>query len=49
MKNDNALFYTCSLIEYIGRQQKLSIGLIYQWPNLTMWESAGIKSRIIGQ
>lgn len=22
MKNDNALFYTCSLIEYIGRQQK---------------------------
>jgi len=23
MKNDSALFYTCSLIEYIGRQQKL--------------------------
>jgi len=23
MKNDNALFFTCSLIEYIGRQQKL--------------------------
>ncbi len=23
MKNDNALFYTCSLIEYIGREQKL--------------------------
>lgn len=22
MKNDNALFYTCSLIEYIGRVQK---------------------------
>lgn len=22
MKNDNALFYTCSLIEYIGREQK---------------------------
>lgn len=22
MKNDNALFFTCSLIEYIGRQQK---------------------------
>lgn len=22
MKNDNSLFYTCSLIEYIGRQQK---------------------------
>ncbi|MCM1288873.1 MAG: hypothetical protein NC240_11240 [Clostridium sp.] len=22
MKNDNALFYTCSLIEYIGRRQK---------------------------
>lgn len=22
MKNDNALFYTCSLIEYIGRMQK---------------------------
>lgn len=22
MKNDSALFYTCSLIEYIGRQQK---------------------------
>ena len=24
MKNDSALMYTCSLIEYIGRQQKLS-------------------------
>lgn len=23
MKNDNALFFTCSLIEYIGRMQKL--------------------------
>lgn len=23
MKNDNDLFFTCSLIEYIGRQQKL--------------------------
>lgn len=23
MKNDNALFYTCSLIEFIGRKQKL--------------------------
>ena len=23
MKNNNALFYTCSLIEYIGREQKL--------------------------
>lgn len=23
MKNDNALFYLCSLIEFIGRQQKL--------------------------
>ena len=23
MKNDSALFYTCSLIEYIGRTQKL--------------------------
>lgn len=23
MKNDSALFYTCSLIEYIARQQKL--------------------------
>ncbi len=22
MKNDNSLFFTCSLIEYIGRQQK---------------------------
>ena len=22
MKNDNALFFTCSLIEFIGRQQK---------------------------
>ena len=22
MKNDNALFYTCSLIEFIGRRQK---------------------------
>jgi len=24
MKNDSALMYTCSLIEYIGRKQKLS-------------------------
>ena len=24
MKNDSDLFYTCSLIEYIGRQRKLS-------------------------
>ena len=24
MKNDSALFFTCSLIEYIGRQQKLN-------------------------
>lgn len=24
MKNDNALMYTCSLIEFIGRQQKLT-------------------------
>lgn len=24
MKNNSALFYTCSLIEYIGRQQKLN-------------------------
>ena len=23
MKNNSALFYTCSLIEFIGRQQKL--------------------------
>ncbi len=23
MKNDNDLFYTCSLIEFIGRKQKL--------------------------
>ncbi len=23
MKNDSALFYTCSLIEFIGRQHKL--------------------------
>ena len=23
MKNDNDLFFTCSLLEYIGRQQKL--------------------------
>jgi hypothetical protein len=22
MKNDNALFFTCSLVEFIGRQQK---------------------------
>lgn len=22
MKNDSALFYTCSLIEFIGRRQK---------------------------
>lgn len=26
MKNDNDLFFTCSLIEYIGREQKLNRG-----------------------
>ena len=26
MKNDNALFFTCSLIEYIGRQQRRKRG-----------------------
>lgn len=30
MKNNSALFYTCSLIEYIGRQQKLRRSAVVQ-------------------
>lgn len=30
MKNDNALFYTCSLIEYIGRIQKQKRSVVVQ-------------------
>ena len=28
IKNDSALFYTCSLIEYIGREQKQERGMV---------------------
>lgn len=31
MKNDSALFFTCSLIEYIGRQQKQKRSVIVQY------------------
>lgn len=31
MKNDNALFYTCSLIEYIGRQQKQKRSVVVEY------------------
>lgn len=31
MKNDSALFFTCSLIEYIGRQQKQKRSAIVQY------------------
>jgi hypothetical protein len=31
MKNDNDLFFTCSLIEYIGRQQKLKRGMVVKY------------------
>ena len=31
MKNDNALFFTCSLIEYIGRQQKQRRSVVVQY------------------
>lgn len=31
MKNDNALFFTCSLIEYIGRQQKQRRSAVVQY------------------
>lgn len=46
MKNNNALFYTCSLIEYIGREKKMkrsdvvctlgenTIGWIYRYPDV---------------
>lgn len=30
MKNNSALFYTCSLIEYIGRRQKLKRSAVVQ-------------------
>ncbi len=30
MKNNNSLFYTCSLIEFIGRQQKLERSVVVQ-------------------
>ena len=30
MKNDSALFYTCSLIEYIGREQKQRRSVVVQ-------------------
>ncbi|MCM1160385.1 MAG: hypothetical protein NC412_04090 [Roseburia sp.] len=31
MKNDNSLFYTCSLIEYIGRQQKQKRSVVVEY------------------
>lgn len=31
MKNDNALFFTCSLIEYIGRKQKLRRAVVVNY------------------
>ena len=31
MKNDNSLFFTCSLIEYIGRQQKQRRSVVVQY------------------
>ena len=31
MKNNSALFYTCSLIEYIGRQQKQSRSVVVKY------------------
>ena len=31
MKNNSALFYTCSLIEYIGRQQKQSRAVVVKY------------------
>jgi hypothetical protein len=31
MKNNNALFYTCSLLEYIGRRQKLKRSAVVAW------------------
>lgn len=37
MKNDHALMFTCSLIEYIGRKQKLSRAAVVQglkWENI---------------
>ena len=30
MKNDSALFYTCSLIEFIGRRQKMRRALVVE-------------------
>lgn len=34
MKNDNSLFYTCSLIEFIGRRQKLRRGDVVKFLGL---------------
>jgi hypothetical protein len=31
MKNDNDLFFTCSLIEYIGRRQKLKRAMVVKY------------------
>ena len=31
MKNNSALFYTCSMIEYIGRQQKQSRSVVVKY------------------
>lgn len=31
MKNDSALFYTCSLIEFIGRRQKMRRSLVVKY------------------
>lgn len=31
MKNDSALFYTCSLIEFIGRRQKMKRSLVVKY------------------
>ena len=31
MKNDTALMYTCSLIEFIGRRQKLTRSEVVKW------------------
>ena len=36
MKNNSALFYTCSLIEYIGRKRKLKRSEVVH----ALWESA---------
>ena len=31
MKNNSALFYTCSLIEFIGREQKRKRSEVVRW------------------